>query len=104
MKIAVCDDENKIVEEITSFIKKEFPASEVKAFSDGETFLASSEERPEVLLLDIDMPGIKILFFRMRQRLLLLHRVIFFTLKVRQTILQFIQLQKNTKCAQLWRL
>ena len=58
MKIAVCDDENKIVEEITSFIKKEFPASEVKAFSDGETFLASSEERPEVLLLDIDMPGI----------------------------------------------
>ena len=58
MKIAVCDDENKIVEEITSFIKKEFPLSEVKAFSDGETFLASSEERPEVLLLDIDMPGI----------------------------------------------
>ena len=58
MKIAVCDDENKIVEEITSFIKKEFPSSEVKAFSDGESFLASSEERPEVLLLDIDMSGI----------------------------------------------
>ena len=29
MKIAVCDDENKIVEEITSFIKKDFPSSEV---------------------------------------------------------------------------
>ena len=58
MKIAVCDDENKIVEEITSFIKKDFPSSEVKAFSDGEAFLTSSEERPEVLLLDIDMPGI----------------------------------------------
>ena len=58
MKIAVCDDENKIVEEITSFIKKDFPSSEVSAYSDGESFLASPEERPEVLLLDIDMPGI----------------------------------------------
>ena len=58
MKIAVCDDENKIVEEITSFIKKEFPLSEVRSYSDGESFLAASEERPEVLLLDIDMPGI----------------------------------------------
>lgn len=58
MKIAVCDDENKIVEEIASYIKKDFSASEVKAYSDGEAFLAASEERPEVLLLDIDMPGI----------------------------------------------
>ena len=58
MKIAVCDDENKIVEEITSFIKKDFPLSEVRSYSDGESFLAASEERPEVLLLDIDMPGI----------------------------------------------
>lgn len=58
MKIAVCDDENKIVEEITSYIKKDFPVSEVRAYSNGESFLAASEERPEVLLLDIDMPGI----------------------------------------------
>ena len=58
MKIAVCDDENKIVEEITSYIKKDFPMSEVRAYSNGESFLAASEERPEVLLLDIDMPGI----------------------------------------------
>lgn len=58
MKIAVCDDENKIVEEITSYIKKDFPMSEVRAYSNGESFLAVSEERPEVLLLDIDMPGI----------------------------------------------
>ena len=58
MKIAVCDDENKIVEEITSYIKKDFPMSEVRKYSNGESFLAASEERPEVLLLDIDMPGI----------------------------------------------
>lgn len=58
MKIAVCDDENKIVEEITSYIKKDFPMSEVRTYSNGESFLAASEERPEVLLLDIDMPGI----------------------------------------------
>jgi phosphoribosylpyrophosphate synthetase len=42
MKIAVCDDENKIVEEITSYIKKDFSACEVKAYSDGEAFLAAS--------------------------------------------------------------
>ena len=58
MKIAVCDDENIIVEEITSYIKKDFPVSEVRAYSNGESFMAASEERPEVLLLDIDMPGI----------------------------------------------
>jgi len=58
MKIAVCDDENKIVEEITSYIKKDFPMSEVRTYSNGESFLTVSEERPEVLLLDIDMPGI----------------------------------------------
>ena len=58
MKIAVCDDENKIVEEITSYIKNDFPMSEVHTYSNGESFLAASEERPEVLLLDIDMPGI----------------------------------------------
>ena len=58
MKIAVCDDENKIVEEITSYIKKDFPVSEGRAYSNGESFLSASEERPEVLLLDIDMPGI----------------------------------------------
>ena len=61
MNIAVCDDESKILEEITSFIQKEFPLNKTEAFSDGQTFLsslkASTGREPDVLLIDIDMPG-----------------------------------------------
>ena len=62
MYIAVCDDEIKIQEEIVSFIQKEFPLCKTSAFSDGQTFLSSlktnSESLPDIVLLDIDMPGI----------------------------------------------
>lgn len=61
MNIAVCDDEGKILEEIAAFIEKDFPGNKVQTFSDGETFLAAvraaPESEPELLLLDIDMPG-----------------------------------------------
>ena len=61
MKIAVCDDESKILEEIAAFIEKEFPGSKVLTFSDGQSFLSAlksaPEKEPEVLLIDIDMPG-----------------------------------------------
>ena len=57
MNIAVCDDEAKILEEIASFIKQEFTQSKVQAYSSGDSFISSSQERPDVLLLDIDMPG-----------------------------------------------
>jgi len=60
MTIAVCDDESKILEEIASFILKEFPGNKVKLYSSGEAFLAASGavDSPDLLLLDIDMPGI----------------------------------------------
>ena len=57
MKIAVCDDESKILEEITSFIEKALPSARIKSYSDGTSFISSGEERPDVLLADIDMPG-----------------------------------------------
>ena len=61
MNIAVCDDESKILEEITAFIEKEFPANRVKAFANGEAFLsavrADPDAEPDLLLIDIDMPG-----------------------------------------------
>ena len=57
MKISICDDENKILEEISSFIEKEFPSARIKSYSDGTSFISSGEERPDVLLADIDMPG-----------------------------------------------
>lgn len=61
MKIAVCDDECKILEEITAFIEKEFPGNKVQTFSDGQVFLSSvraaPDAEPDLVLLDIDMPG-----------------------------------------------
>ncbi len=57
MKISICDDESKILEEISSFIEKEFPSARIKSYSDGTSFISSGEERPDVLLADIDMPG-----------------------------------------------
>ena len=57
MNIALCDDEEKILEEVASFIKEQFPESNVRTFSSGESFISSTHERPDVLLLDIDMPG-----------------------------------------------
>lgn len=55
MKIAVCDDEHKMLEEITSFIKKEFPQNQVEVFTSGKDFIAAGL-KPDLLLLDIDMP------------------------------------------------
>ena len=61
MKIAVCDDECKILEEIAAFIEKEFPGNKVQTFSDGQAFLSSVrsvlDAEPDLVLLDIDMPG-----------------------------------------------
>lgn len=57
MKIALCDDELKILEEIASFIKKEFPGNQIKTFSSGQAFLDDGD-KPDLLLLDIDMPGL----------------------------------------------
>lgn len=56
MNISVCDDEAIILEEIASFIKQEFPQSNVQTFTSGESFISSVQERPDVLFLDIDMP------------------------------------------------
>ena len=56
MKIAVCDDETKILEDIKGIILNLYPGYDVNLFSSGEEFLESGE-KPDVLLLDIDMPG-----------------------------------------------
>ena len=58
-KIAVCDDEIKILEDINRMIKKHQPDAEVSTYSNGERLLkAMEEENYDVVLLDIDMPGI----------------------------------------------
>ena len=59
IKIAVCDDEIKIIEDINRMIKKHQPNAGVATYSNGESLLKAMEEDSyDVVLLDIDMPGL----------------------------------------------
>ncbi len=61
MKIAVCDDEEKIRNIILSELKSSFPDDEIISFGIGEDVLRSVEQDgyvPNIILLDIMMPGV----------------------------------------------
>ncbi|SDB26023.1 LytTR family DNA-binding domain-containing protein [Butyrivibrio sp. INlla16] len=61
MKIAVCDDEEKIRNIIMSELKSSFPDDEIISFGIGEDVLRSVEQdgyMPNIILLDIMMPGV----------------------------------------------
>ena len=58
IKIAVCDDEKRMAEEISEKVKEYLPGSETEIFGSGESLLASDMESFRILLLDIDLPGI----------------------------------------------
>lgn len=53
-KIAVCDDEEVIAEQISSMIKKELTNSDIEQFFSGEELLAQNE-RFDIYFLDIQM-------------------------------------------------
>lgn len=58
-KIAVCDDEPKIAEDISAFVSGRYPDSQVLVYTSGAELLgALCDDIPGILLLDIDMPGI----------------------------------------------
>ena len=57
MRISVCDDEPKILDDIEKIICREYPDSVVSKFLSGEAFLEVAGDT-DVLLLDIDMPGL----------------------------------------------
>lgn len=57
MKISVCDDEPKILDDIERIICREYPDSVVRKFLSGEELLKETGDT-DVLLLDIDMPGL----------------------------------------------
>ena len=57
MKIAICDDEDKVIEMLAKKVKAIFPEDFIDTFSSGEELLKLSEV-PDILLLDIKMPGI----------------------------------------------
>ena len=56
MQIAVCDDEKEIRALFTQQIRKLYPGAGLLLYESGEELLLSDEE-PDILLLDIQMPG-----------------------------------------------
>ena len=56
MQIAVCDDEKEIRDLFTQKIRKLYPGAGLLLYESGEELLLSDEE-PDILLLDIQMPG-----------------------------------------------
>ncbi len=57
MRIAICDDEEKVREILLRKVGAAFPEDPIDTFSSGEELLKASEV-PDILLLDIKMPGI----------------------------------------------
>ena len=59
MRIAVCDDENKIRQDIAAKVGASIPESEVSLFSGGQELIREFESSSfDIVLLDIDMPEI----------------------------------------------
>lgn len=59
MKIFICDDEPKILSDISAKAGTALPEADILGFSDGNALLgAFSENSCDILLLDIDMPEI----------------------------------------------
>lgn len=56
MKIAVCDDEREIREEIAQKVRRFLPEAEVCLFENAEHFL-TEKSMPDILFLDIKMHG-----------------------------------------------
>ena len=59
MKIFICDDEPKMLSDIVSKVRAIAQESEIWDYTDARKLLAGlDEESCDVLLLDIDMPGL----------------------------------------------
>ena len=56
MQIAVCDDEKETRDIFTEKIRKLYPEADLSLYQSGEEMLLSDKE-PDILLLDIQMPG-----------------------------------------------
>lgn len=56
MQIAICDDEKEIRELLGDKVKNLYPEAALTFYAAGEELLAS-KERPDILFLDIQMPG-----------------------------------------------
>lgn len=56
MQIAICDDEREIRELYAEKIKQFYPSADLVQYQSGEELL-TADRRPDILLLDIQMPG-----------------------------------------------
>ncbi len=56
MQIAVCDDEKEIRDMLAEKIGERYPKEDLSLYQSGEELLLSDKE-PDILLLDIQMPG-----------------------------------------------
>lgn len=56
MKIAICDDEEKVQKILAEKVRRFCPEAEVLCYFSGEELL-SEDEPPDILFLDIQMPG-----------------------------------------------
>ena len=56
MQIAVCDDEKEVRDMFAERIGKLYPKADLSLYRSGEELLLSEQE-PDILLLDIQMPG-----------------------------------------------
>ena len=56
MRIAVCDDEKEIRDMFAEKIERLYPGADLSLYRSGEELLLSDKE-PDILLLDIQMPG-----------------------------------------------
>lgn len=62
MRIAICDDDTLVIEQLKNYIKAYFDKRGIKCpeiicFSNGAALLADTEEK-DILFLDVEMPGI----------------------------------------------
>ena len=59
MRIAICDDENRILEDLSRMVLELIPDADVSAFGEGRALIDSADKAGyDVVLLDIDMPDL----------------------------------------------
>lgn len=59
IRIAICDDENRILEDLSRMVLELIPDADVSAFGEGRALIDSADKAGyDVVLLDIDMPDL----------------------------------------------
>ena len=59
IRIAICDDENRILEDLSRMVLELIPDADISAFGEGRALIDSADKAGyDVVLLDIDMPDL----------------------------------------------